>query len=218
MAAGNATKDRIFAIAEELDAAGANPTLAAVRKALGGGSFTTISEAMAEWRARKEAKEAPIREPAPQSVADRLTEFGAEIWAAALELANGRLSSEREALDAARVQLEAEKREAAELADQVTSELEALQAKAASLAESARAAREEVQMVSAKLAASNERAATAEARAEEIGKRADDLRSALDAARDAASATLAEMNAELARVNSQNAELVKALAEAAKRG
>ena len=40
------TREQIFAVADELDAAGQKPTLAAVRKALGGGSFTTISEAM----------------------------------------------------------------------------------------------------------------------------------------------------------------------------
>ena len=39
------TTARIFEIADELDAAGQNPTLASVRKALGGGSFTTISQA-----------------------------------------------------------------------------------------------------------------------------------------------------------------------------
>ena len=47
------TKDQIFAVADEIDAAGQNATLAAVRKALGGGSFTTISEGMTEWRDRK---------------------------------------------------------------------------------------------------------------------------------------------------------------------
>lgn len=46
------SKEQIFAVADELDAAGQNPTLANVRKQLGSGSFTTISEAMNEWRAR----------------------------------------------------------------------------------------------------------------------------------------------------------------------
>ena len=59
------TKDRIFEVAEAMDAAGQVPTLAAVRKAIGGGSFTTISEAMTEWKANKAAKETPLREPAP---------------------------------------------------------------------------------------------------------------------------------------------------------
>jgi len=192
------TKDQIFQVADELDAAGQNPTLAAVRKATGGGSFTTISEAMSEWKARKAAKETPLREPAPQAISERLGEFGAELWTLALELANGRLAAEREALDTARVQIEAEKQEAAELADQVTGELEALQGKVSALEAAELAARSEAAALRQQLITTGERAATAEARAGEIEKRADDL------------------NAELARVNAQNAELVKALAGAAK--
>ncbi|MDS4055357.1 DNA-binding protein [Accumulibacter sp.] len=192
------TKDQIFAVADELDANGQNATLAAVRKVLGGGSFTTISEAMTEWRERKAAKETPLREPAPPSIADRLNEFGAELWSMALDLANRRLAAEREALDAARVQLEAEKQEAAELADQVTGELEALQGKVAALEAAELTAKSEAGGLRQQLALTGERAATAEARAGEIEKRADDL------------------NAELARVNSQNAELVKVLAGMAK--
>jgi Plasmid replication region DNA-binding N-term. len=193
------TKERIFEIADDIDATGQNPTLAAVRKALGGGSFTTISEAMTEWKARKAAKETPLRQPAPDAVGDRLTDFGTEIWSLALNLANARLAAERESLDAARVQLEAEKQEAAELADQVTGELEALQGKVAALEAAEQAARDEVIQLREQLAQSGERAATAEARVEEIEKRAGDL------------------NAELARVNTQNTDLVKALAAAAKR-
>jgi chromosome segregation ATPase len=193
------TRERIFEVAEAMDAAGQVPTLAAVRKAIGGGSFTTISEAMTEWKANKAAKETPLREPAPPALAERLTEFGAELWALALDLANRRLAAERESLDAARVQLEAEKQEAAELADQVTGELETLQTKLAALEAAELAARTEAGGLREQLAKTGERAATAEARAGEIEKRADDL------------------NAELQRVNSQNAELVKALAGAAKR-
>ena len=43
------TKKAIFDAADVLDAGGQRPTLAALRKAVGGGSFTTISEAMKEW-------------------------------------------------------------------------------------------------------------------------------------------------------------------------
>ena len=192
------TRDQIFQVADELDAAGQNPTLAAVRKATGGGSFTTISEAMSEWKARKAAKETPLREPAPQAISERLGEFGAELWTLALELANGRLAAEREALDTARVQIEAEKQEAAELADQVTGELETLQGKVSALEAAELSARNEAASLRQQLITTGERAATAEARAGEIEKRADDL------------------NTELARVNAQNAELVKALAGAAK--
>jgi hypothetical protein len=44
------TTTEIHAIADRLAATGQRPTLAAVRKELGGGSFTTISEAMKDWR------------------------------------------------------------------------------------------------------------------------------------------------------------------------
>jgi chromosome segregation ATPase len=192
------TTEDIFRIADELDANGQSPTLAAVRKQLGGGSFTTISEAMAEWKARKSAKECPaLREPAPQAVTDRLGELGTEIWSLALGLANGRLATEREALEITRVELEASKAEAADLADQVSAELEALQGKVAALETAEQVARDEAEGLRGKLTALAERAATAEARAVEIERRADDL------------------NAELARVNQQNSDLVKALAESA---
>ncbi|MGF6613091.1 hypothetical protein OKW45_008079 [Paraburkholderia sp. WSM4175] len=47
------TKDQIWVVADELDQAGKPATLAAVRKAVGGGSFTTIQEAMFEWKAKR---------------------------------------------------------------------------------------------------------------------------------------------------------------------
>lgn len=193
------SKEQIFTIADELDAAGQNPTLAVVRKVLGGGSFTTISEAMNEWKARKTEKETPLRQPAPAAIADRLVEFGSEIWSLALELANGRLVSEREALETARVQLEADKQEAAELADQLTEELEILQSKVAELEVADEKSQIEIVQLSEQLMHSGDRAANAEARLLEMGGRVNDL------------------NAELVRVNAQNTDLVKALADVAMR-
>ncbi len=192
------TREQVFAVADGLDAAGQNPTLAAVRKGLGGGSFTTISEAMTEWKARKAAREAPARDPAPQAVTDRLGELGAELWALAVDLANGRLAAEREALEAARAQIEGEKAEAAELADQMAAELEDMKARLSHQEAAERQARAEADTLRGELAKASERVATTEARAAEIEKRADDL------------------NAELARVNQQNAELIHALAERVK--
>lgn len=192
------TKDQIFAIADDLDAAGQNPTLAAVRKALGGGSFTTISEGMTEWKAKKAAKEQPLREPAPTVIAERLNELGADIWSMALELANGRLASEREALEGARIQLEAEKAEAAEMADLVTAELEEAKVSLVQATAAEGVARGEADALRNQLAAVQLQAATAEARAGEIEKR------------------VADLNAELGRINQQNTDLVAGLAAAAR--
>ena len=137
------SKKSIFDAADALDAAGQRPTLAALRKAVGGGSFTTISEAMKEWWAGRALREAPAREPAPAVVGERLGEVAGEIWALALQVANERLAGEREAFDAARVQAEQEKVEAVELADAVSAELELLQGKVSALEEAERTARQE---------------------------------------------------------------------------
>lgn len=107
------TKEQIFALADRLDADGQKATLALVRKQLGSGSFTTISEAMNEWRTRKASRVSPIREPVPQAVTGKLSELGGELWAVSLEMANSRLASEREALESLRQETGAARQEAA---------------------------------------------------------------------------------------------------------
>jgi len=188
------TKDKIFEIADELDGEGQKPTLAAVRKRLGRGSYTTISEAMGEWKARKATKERPANEPAPQPLVDQITELAGQIWTSALELANGRVESERENLAVVRAQIETEKTEAVELADHITAELDAMKNRDAALEESEKVARSEADSLRIQVISLSERVAISEARTAEIEKRAADL------------------NRELARVNDQNRELVKALA------
>ncbi len=189
------TKDDIFRAANELDVLGQSPTLAAVRKHLGGGSFTTISEAMTEWKSKRTSKEAQLREPAPQAIQDQLSSLAGDIWALAVATANTRLDAERQSMQDSQVANEAERLAAVELADQVFAELEELKQKAASM----EAERLKLQEVNLQLKTENttvqERAASAEARAIEITHRADDL------------------NAELLRVNIQNSELIKALAQ-----
>ena len=118
-----ATKDEIWAAAQALAAAGERPTLAAVRKVVGGGSFTTISEAMAEWRARQEQPKATI-DPAPERIGNQAAELAASLWAQASALAHEKLQAERAALETARQELEQERAEAAELADSLASELD----------------------------------------------------------------------------------------------
>jgi len=117
------TREDIFKAAEEIAAAGETPTLAAIRKRVGGGSYTTTSEAVKEWRAAV-APKAPIQTPAPNMIRGRLDELGSELWAAAFAMANDRLASERQALDATRAELEASRSEAVELADQLASDLD----------------------------------------------------------------------------------------------
>lgn len=173
---------RIFEIADELDAAGHNPTLASVRKALGGGSYTTISEAMAEWRARKAAKETPVREALPPAVAALLEQFGEELWAQALQICNGRLSAEREALEKDRHEIEAQRQEAADLADQLSSELEAARQEATDLRQQLEVLQSTVKGLGDQLREREQALAVAHARTDEIRNRATQLTEQLTAA------------------------------------
>lgn len=123
------TKNAIFKAANTIKASGSQPTLAAVRTLVGGGSFTTISEALKEWKA-KNATVSDIKEAAPEAVAGQLEAFGRELWATALNSANERLATERASMEASRIELKAQHREAAELADQLAAELDAERAQA----------------------------------------------------------------------------------------
>lgn len=192
------TTQDIHATADRLAAEGQQPTLAAVRAALGGGSFTTISEAMKSWKAAQQAA-APIREAAPAAVTERLGELAAEVWAIAQGMANERLQSERDAMERARQEMEQARQEAAELADQVTADLDAARAQIAQQAE----ALKQADMQAAQLAAAQEAAHTAQAALAEAQKRADGLAALLDQERaarlaaDQQAATAREAAAEL---------------------
>jgi chromosome segregation ATPase len=189
------TKDDVFKVADALDAAGQSPTLAAVRKALGGGSFTTISQPLNEWKARKTAKDVVHREIPPAAISDQLQDMGLEIWSQALLLANGRMDAERQSLVEARAEIEAASKEAAEMADQVSLELEEARSSVAALTEQQSAMQGVIAQLREELAKVSQRAAQAEARADEITYRVEDL------------------NTQLARVNTQNSDLIQALAQ-----
>lgn len=112
----------IHAAADALAAAGKKPTLAAIRTALGGGSFSTISEAMQSWK-KHEQKQATTA-AAPQAVTDRAAELAAQVWAIAQELAEQRIQAERKEMEKQRQELEAQRNEATELADTMAAELD----------------------------------------------------------------------------------------------
>ena len=122
-----ASQEAIWAAADALVKAGERPTLAAVRKVVGGGSFTTISEAMGAWRGRQAIAE-PVREPAPVAVSQQAAVLAAELWAQALAIAHERLQTDREALEAAREEMARERAEAVELADFLAAEMDQVRA------------------------------------------------------------------------------------------
>lgn len=190
-----ATALEIHAIADQISAKGGTPTLAAVRAALGGGSFTTISEAMKQWKTARQASSVPMREAAPVAVAERMAEVGAEIWSIALGMANDRLASERDGLEQTRLEMEQSQAEAAELADQLAADLDAAKVQIAKDGDAIRNAETqaaqqllEKDVMTEKIAVAKEVAHTAQAALAEAQKRADELAGLLKQERDARAA------------------------------
>lgn len=93
------TTEQIHAIADQLHKQDIKPTLAEVREALGGGSFTTISEAMKSWREDNKNEQRLKQVDLPNAINDRLQALGADMWQNAIDIANDRLAKEREALE-----------------------------------------------------------------------------------------------------------------------
>ncbi|WKB50545.1 DNA-binding protein [Eleftheria terrae] len=112
--------------ADSLDAEGTRVTLEAVRERAGGGSYSTISNALAGWKRKRAAGSVKASEPMPAAYADRLSAVGAELWAMALDAANARLEKERRDLGDLREELEVELGDAMQLADRLTKEVEQL--------------------------------------------------------------------------------------------
>lgn len=156
----------VYSVADRLAESGQQPTLAAVRSALGGGSFTTISEAMKSWRSRQQAATTPIREAAPVAVMERLNQLGADVWAMAISMANDRLAKEREAFEDSKAGVERAHKEAAELADQMAAELEST--------------RNQLEQQGALLSAAQEATQTSQAALAEAQRRSDSLAELLE--------------------------------------
>lgn len=93
------TTQQIHQKADELHEQGIKPTLANVRTALGGGSFTTISDAMQSWREEHKEEQQLQQVDLPSGITERLHTLGADVWRTAIEIANDRLAKERDALE-----------------------------------------------------------------------------------------------------------------------
>lgn len=119
------SKDQILAAADELQRLGKSPTLTAVRESLGEtGSFSTIAPVMAEWRALQ-TRTAATKMPMPEAFSARTRQQAEHVWADALSVADELVSSERDALRAARKELDTERAEMASMLDLATDQIAA---------------------------------------------------------------------------------------------
>ncbi|WP_440994700.1 DNA-binding protein [Cysteiniphilum litorale] len=123
------TTESIHAMADKLIAEGKRPTLALLRQELGGGSYTTISEAMKLWREEKARNAITPIAPMPEDVITTINDAAQQIWQTAMTVAENKLQSERDALKEARLEMEIAQNEAIEMADQLDREVSQLKQK-----------------------------------------------------------------------------------------
>lgn len=109
---------------DALSQRGENPTLEAIRKEAGGGSFSTITSARRLWQSRKFMLGPTLSSEMPAS----LSTYVGEVWSKACELADSNVAAERTALAAARQELEQGQSELCETADRLAAEAERLTA------------------------------------------------------------------------------------------
>ncbi|TGP43006.1 hypothetical protein EN873_44785, partial [bacterium M00.F.Ca.ET.230.01.1.1] len=93
------TREQILETASKLAEQGIKPTQTNVRESLGGGSFTTISEVLREWRQDQDQTAQLQQVVIPSDITDRTQVLIAQVWETAQTLANDRLVKEREALE-----------------------------------------------------------------------------------------------------------------------
>jgi multidrug efflux pump subunit AcrA (membrane-fusion protein) len=164
----------IHGAADVLAAQGRRPTLAAVRAALGGGSFSTISEALKGWNA-------PVVQPpqppaVPQALTDGATRLATALWAQATEQAQQGIADARRNLEQQRTAIEAQRLEAVEAAD-------ALAAQLTDARRELEMARKELEMLQTELATTREKLAGATERAQQAESQAVQAKEAEMAAR-----------------------------------
>lgn len=106
------TIDKIHTIADKLAKSGVKPTQNEVRKALGGGSFTTISEGLKSWNLAQEENRELASVDIPEELNERLEAAKGALWLAALTRAEMQLQSQREELKELQEQAKADVAEA----------------------------------------------------------------------------------------------------------
>jgi hypothetical protein len=106
MGRAGVTRDQVFEAADALAGEGVQPTVKTVRDRIGG-SYSTITPLLAEWKAVHAGRGVAEIPDAP----DAVTAAMRQVWVAAWKMAQETIQTEREGLAAARREMEKERTE-----------------------------------------------------------------------------------------------------------
>lgn len=177
-----ATKEKVFGAADKLVSEGIKPTMTAVKAELGGGSFSTISPLLAQWREARRELDNINQSPVPDAVDTAVTNLTRQLWRVAQAEAENRVKGERQNIELAATEYaerEAELTQALDEAEEVIASLNGV------VAEIKRELKEQIELskkTDDALLLANNKAAAAEVRCGEIEQRANELRAELDKA------------------------------------
>lgn len=217
------TDDMIFDVADRLAANGEKVTNRAIWSAIGGGSMTTISQALRRWKESQVLQVAqPVeRAPLPAAIIDVLHGAAAQLWDAALAETKSELDQLALATNARVAEAQGERDDTlaelqttAEELEQVKAERDSALADADDKAQQLAASATEIARLQAELNAqtlatanATHRAETAEAAKAELQARVEQLTSLLTGEQAARHQAETETNALRAVVSKQTAEL-----------
>ncbi|EHT7092846.1 DNA-binding protein [Salmonella enterica] len=120
------SKTDVFDACNMIYSVGQNVTLDAVR-AITGGSFSTISPLVKEWKAEQSGVNASLESGiARTDVPEKLTELLNTLWTAALATASQKLEAERQLLNDYKTELENERHDLIYASDRIACELDDL--------------------------------------------------------------------------------------------
>lgn len=183
------TDESVADAAEELSAAGSNPTVRAIREKLGGGSNSSILTALNAWKKEKKDRVALEDIEVPETIIEHADVLIARIWRAAMEEAGAGHNAMRQEVIAAEGEIKRIQDEFADLIREGEVALESAQTEADELRAERGKLIDEVAESKVELARLDERAKAAAksaevaeqraARAEERADRADERIEAL---------------------------------------
>ena len=124
-------KALVFKAATEIADAGQEPGLEAVKQKVGG-SYTTITRALREWRKERDQQQAAVNAP-PEIVSDLALRVAGEIWKAATAEAQMGLAAAREVMNVENRRLQDEMAEVLRSADSMASQMTEIQNRAVEL-------------------------------------------------------------------------------------
>ena len=164
-------REKVFNAADRLESQGKAVTLASLREALGGGSYSTISPHQQKW---KNMKIASAQLPsAPEDLSNRMFSLTSEIWNQAVQIAESRLASDRSVFEEHNRCLREDLMSATSAADRATEERDSATVRVKELEELIEATKIE-------LATVLKRASDTDIRNKELERRVSDKQSEID--------------------------------------